>query len=187
MDDNANALVVPARQDLRSHLRDVITAACAPLSVAKRAIRARRPLAMRAHRPAAQREGERTHSRPQAPVTISDTALQRMLDDDPGGPVYLLNLLRFKPDGGRELYAKYLAEAGKIAPRYGAELVYVGEGEPALIGDDEHHWDRVLISRYPSRQAFAALIRAPDYQAIVHLHRNALTEAVLQPTRPATP
>ena len=119
-------------------------------------------------------------------VSISDAALQRMLDEDPGGPVYLLNLLRFKPDGGRELYSKYLAEADKFAPRFGAELVYVGDGDALLIGDDRQRWDLVLISRYPSRQAFADLIRGHEYQAIAHLHHDALTEAVLQPTRPAT-
>jgi len=34
-------------------------------------------------------------------------ALERLLDDDAGGPVYMLNLLRFRPDGGRERYAEY--------------------------------------------------------------------------------
>ena len=116
-------------------------------------------------------------------VAISETALQRMLDEDPGGPVYLLNLLRFKPDGGRELYARYLEEADKFAPRFGAELVYVGDADSPLIGEDGQGWDRVLISRYPSRQAFADLIRGPEYQAIAHLHHDALIEVVLQPTR----
>ena len=32
--------------------------------------------------------------------------LKRFLQEDPGGPVVMLNLLRFA-DGGRELYARY--------------------------------------------------------------------------------
>ena len=31
--------------------------------------------------------------------------LKRYLAEDPGGPVVMLNLLRFAPDGGRERYA----------------------------------------------------------------------------------
>ncbi|MGW2651079.1 DUF1330 domain-containing protein [Streptomyces sp. NPDC001393] len=110
-----------------------------------------------------------------------------MLDEDPGGPVYLLNLLRFKPDGGRELYAEYLAEADKFAPRFGGEIIYAGEGDPVLIGEYGRGWDMVVISRYPTRQAFADLIRGPEYKAIAHLHHDALIEVVLQPTRLLTP
>jgi uncharacterized protein (DUF1330 family) len=117
-------------------------------------------------------------------VAISNAALERMLAEDPGGPVYLVNLLRFKPDGGRELYAQYLEAADRFAPHFGAELVYVGDADSPLIGAAEQGWDRVLVSKYPSRQAFADLIRSPEYQAIAHLHHEALIEVVLQPTRP---
>jgi uncharacterized protein (DUF1330 family) len=116
-------------------------------------------------------------------VEISEEALQRMLDEDPGGPVYLLNLLRFKPDGGRERYEAYLAAADGAARRFGAELVYFGDAGPALIGEAGQEWDSVVISRYPSRQAFADLIRGPEYQAVAHLHHEALIEVVLQPTQ----
>lgn len=39
-----------------------------------------------------------------ATVAIDPTAgdLAQLLADDPGGPVVMLNLLRFRPDGGRE-------------------------------------------------------------------------------------
>jgi len=45
-------------------------------------------------------------------VAIDPTGadLKQLLADDPGGPVVMLNLLRFKPDGGRESYGRY-AEA----------------------------------------------------------------------------
>lgn len=35
-------------------------------------------------------------------IEIEDHALDALLTDDPGGPVVMLNLLRFRPDGGRE-------------------------------------------------------------------------------------
>lgn len=33
--------------------------------------------------------------------------LERYLDEDPGGPVVVLNLLRFRPDGGRRRFQEY--------------------------------------------------------------------------------
>ena len=43
-------------------------------------------------------------------------------------------------------------------------------------------WDAVVLMRYPSRQAFASMVRDPEYRAGAHLRSEALTEAVLQPT-----
>ena len=86
-------------------------------------------------------------------LAVSETALQRMVEEDSGGPVYLLNLLRFKPDGGRERYEEYLAAADRFAPRFGAELVFFGDADAAVVGEEGQGWDSVLISRYPSRQA----------------------------------
>jgi len=42
----------------------------------------------------------------------------------------------------------------------------------------------VAVVNYPSRQAFAEMIRDPDYQAAAHLRSEALLEATLQPTEP---
>jgi hypothetical protein len=35
-------------------------------------------------------------------IEIDERALDALLAEDPGGPVVMLNLLRFRPDGGRE-------------------------------------------------------------------------------------
>lgn len=43
----------------------------------------------------------------------------------------------------------------------------------------------VVLVRYPSRSAFADMIRDPAYRAVAHLRSEALLEAVLQPTVPA--
>jgi uncharacterized protein (DUF1330 family) len=42
----------------------------------------------------------------------------------------------------------------------------------------------VVLVRYPNRQAFADMIRDPDYRAVCHLRSEALVESVLQPTMP---
>ena len=107
--------------------------------------------------------------------------LKRYLAEDPGGPVVMLNLLRFRPDGGRERYAEYVEHFRRTSAPHGAEVVYAGDGGSPLVGDD---WDAVLLVRYPSRQAFSDMVRDPAYQAGSHLRTEALAEAVLQPTTP---
>ena len=108
--------------------------------------------------------------------------LKRYLDEDPGGPVVMLNLLRFRPDGGRERYADYLEHFRRTAAPHGAEVLYVGEGSTALVADPGQSWDAVLLVRYPSRQAFSEMVRDPEYSAGTHLRTEALEEAVLQAT-----
>lgn len=108
--------------------------------------------------------------------------LKAFLADDPGGPVVMLNLLRFRPDGGRAAYADYVAHFAKAGSPFGAELVYAGDGQTALVAEDGQSWDAVMLVRYPSRQAFSDMVRDPAYQQGSHLRTDALVEAVLQPT-----
>jgi uncharacterized protein (DUF1330 family) len=116
-------------------------------------------------------------------IDPSRADLDRFLADDDGGPVVMLNLLRFRPDGGRERYAEYSAAVGREhLPRVGGELLYAGSGVAAVVAEDGQAWDAVLLVRYPSRQAFLEMVTDPAYQAITHLRTEALEEAVLQPT-----
>ncbi|WP_326603325.1 hypothetical protein [Rhodococcus sp. PD04] len=85
--------------------------------------------------------------------------LKRFLAEAPGGPVVMLNLLRFA-DGGQELYDRYAAALyERFLPRYGGEVLYAGDGSTALVAD-------------------------PDYQQVTTWRTEALTEAVLQATVP---
>ncbi|MEI4273429.1 DUF1330 domain-containing protein [Klenkia sp. LSe6-5] len=110
--------------------------------------------------------------------------LKRLLAEDPGGPVVMLNLLRFA-EGGRESYDQYAAALrDTFLPRYSAEIVYVGDGGTPLVAEEGQDWDVVLLVRYPSREAFSRMVADPEYQQVTHLRSQALTEAVLQPTTP---
>jgi uncharacterized protein (DUF1330 family) len=110
--------------------------------------------------------------------------LKRYLQEDPDGPVVMLNLLRYA-EGGRVLYAQYAAAlTDTFLPRYGGEVLYAGEGSTALVAESGQDWDAVLLVRYPSRQAFSAMVADPEYQQVTELRTRALTEAVLQATRP---
>jgi uncharacterized protein (DUF1330 family) len=110
--------------------------------------------------------------------------LKRYLQEDPGGPVIMLNLLRFA-EGGRELYAQYAEALGTtFLRRYGGEVLYAGDGSTALVAEDGQAWDAVLLVRYPSREAFSRMVADPEYQQVTELRTRALTEAVLQATTP---
>jgi uncharacterized protein (DUF1330 family) len=118
-------------------------------------------------------------------IEIDERELDALLTDDQGGPVVMLNLLRFRPDGGRESYQRYAEALGRsINARYGLTVEYLGDGGRALVAEDGQAWDMVVLVRYPDRRAFAAMIGDPEYQAVAHQRSDALVESVLQPTTP---
>jgi len=114
-------------------------------------------------------------------IDLIPDSLDRFLAADDDRPVTMLNLLRFRPDGGREIYHDYLALAGPIVERHGAEIVFTGTGLDPLAAESGQAWDAVALVRYPSRRAFAELIADPDFERANGLRLSALDEAVLQP------
>jgi uncharacterized protein (DUF1330 family) len=116
-------------------------------------------------------------------VDPTGSDLKRFMDEDPGGPVVMLNLLRFA-DGGRASYDEYARRIVPFLDELGAELLYGGDCSTALVAPDGHDWDALLVVRYPSRAAFSRMVSNPDYQEITALRTEALDEAVLQATIP---
>jgi uncharacterized protein (DUF1330 family) len=96
------------------------------------------------------------------------------------GPVTMLNLLCFRPDGGRERYAEYGAAVAPLLRRIGARVVQTGAAGPPLLGGGEA-WDMVLLVEYPSRAAFLEMLRSPEYREIGHLRTEALLAGELHP------
>lgn len=117
------------------------------------------------------------------PVDPTGHDLKRYLAEDPGGPVVMLNLLRFA-DGGRSSYDEYARRIQPFLAKVGAGVVYAGDCATALVAPDAHDWDAVLLVRYPSRSAFAQMVADPEYQQITRLRTEALQDAVLQATAP---
>lgn len=117
------------------------------------------------------------------PVDPTGQDLKRYLAEDPGGPVVMLNLLRYGADGEAS-YRAYTEALADYLPRIGAEVLYVGDCSTVLVAPPDWHWDALLVVRYPSRAAFSAMVRDPEYQRVTHLRTQALTEAVLQATTP---
>ena len=117
-------------------------------------------------------------------VDPTGTSIRLFIADDPDAPVVMLNLLRFA-DGGRASYARYAqALQDGILARHGGRVLYAGDGGDALVAETGQDWDAVLIVQYPSRAAFGRMVADPEYQQVAHLRAEALSEAVLQPTRP---
>ena len=95
------------------------------------------------------------------------------------GPVTMLNLLRFRPDGGRERYEEYGTAVAPLLDGVGARVAFVGQASPAMIGNDS--WDLVLLVEYPTRQAFLDMVGSEEYRAIEHLRSEALLAGELHP------
>ncbi len=95
------------------------------------------------------------------------------------GPVTMLNLLAFRPDGGRERYAEYGAAVLPLLEGVGGRVVFQGMAGPVVLGADS--WDLVVLVEYPSRAAFLEMVGSDEYQAIAHLRTEALARGELHP------
>jgi uncharacterized protein (DUF1330 family) len=117
-------------------------------------------------------------------ITFSEHDVEQMAAYDPDAPVVMVNLLRFAPNGGQQIYMRYLSDNAAVWERYGVQPLYAGTGQTALVAEAGQEWDAVAIVRYPSRRAFLEMIRDPEYLANEHLRTDSLVESVLQPTTP---
>ncbi len=116
--------------------------------------------------------------------TLNPMDQQQLVSRATQGPVTMLNLLAFKPEGGAARYAEYGAAAAPLLARAGAKVVYMGKANELLIGTDGDRWDLVVLVEYPTRQAFLEMVSAPEYQAILPLREAALVRSVLLVTDP---
>jgi uncharacterized protein (DUF1330 family) len=95
----------------------------------------------------------------------------------------MLNLLSFRPGGGRERYEEYGEAVAPLLAKAGGRVVFMGAPAPPLLGDEG--WDLVVLVEYPTRQAFLDMIGSAEYQAIAHLRTEALSRGELHPMDPA--
>ena len=109
--------------------------------------------------------------------------IKGFFEPGPEGPIYMLNLLRFKDkaayeDGretdltGEQAYALYGAAVAEILQKLGGGAMFSAEVERLMLGEVEELWDRVAIAMYPSRQAMMDMMQSPEYQEI-SVHQSA--------------
>ncbi|MBA3866336.1 MAG: DUF1330 domain-containing protein [Solirubrobacterales bacterium] len=101
------------------------------------------------------------------------------------GPVVMLNLLAFRPDGGRERYEEYGGAVAPLLAKAGGRPTFMAQSGTPLLGDGS--WDMVLLVEYPSRGAFLEMVGSEEYRAIAHLRTEALTRSELHPMDPIAP
>jgi hypothetical protein len=104
-------------------------------------------------------------------------------DPGPEGPIYMVNLLKFKEkaeyaDGratqltGEEAYGLYAEEVEKLLIQVGGGGMFGAKVERLMLGEVEELWDKVAIAMYPSRAAMMEMMMLPKMQEI-GLHRAA--------------
>jgi uncharacterized protein (DUF1330 family) len=118
----------------------------------------------------------------QTPELLSEKGFADLTSRTGEGPVTMLNLLRFKPEGGRERYLEYGVAVTPLLEKAGGRVVFQGEASPVVLGEES--WDLVLLVEYPTRGAFLEMIQSPEYQAIAHLRTEALSRGELHPLDP---
>ncbi len=124
-----------------------------------------------------------------------DTGYGRRLastSPDEDGPVWMVNLMSYRmaadyADGrdstisGREADDLYAPTAPLAA--VGAEIVFVGDVQDQLLGD-EPKWDRVAVVKYPTRRSFIDMQQRDDFQRL-HEHKEAgMARTIVMGTQP---
>lgn len=107
---------------------------------------------------------------------------QALAGNENEAPFVMLNLLKFKKEGGREAYLRYIKESAPFVQGVGAKVLYFGKAKELLNGTET--WDIVMLVQYPSRKAFLKMANDPGYLKVHELRKQALERAVLYATDP---
>ncbi|MEE9913091.1 MAG: DUF1330 domain-containing protein [Deltaproteobacteria bacterium] len=113
---------------------------------------------------------------------MNQKQLNELTENTNQQPFVMLNLLKFKKDGGREAYHRYLKESSPFGADVGATVDYFGIPKELLNGTED--WDLLMLIRYPSRKAFLELINNPGYLKTHEWRAKGVERAVLYATDP---
>jgi uncharacterized protein (DUF1330 family) len=115
-------------------------------------------------------------------IQPTESQFARVASSPEEGPVWMVNLIRFKDqadgidaeDGitGAEAYARYGAGVQEHLASVGGRVVLAAQPTESVIGPEDGEWDAVFVAEYPSRQAFLEMTSDPAYLE-VHGHREA--------------
>ncbi len=115
-------------------------------------------------------------------IESNEDQFKRLAENKNDEPFVMLNLLKFKKDGGKEAYFRYIKESGPFVEGVGAKVLYFGKANELLNGTQD--WDIVMLVQYPSRKAFLRMANNPDYLKVHEFREAALERAVLYATDP---
>ena len=104
------------------------------------------------------------------PTQPTDAQFAALANHQGDAPVVMINVLRFKKDGGQAAYQEYGAKVGVILEKIGAKPLYMGSFDSTVIGDFDETFDMIALVQYPNRKAFLDMVVSEEYQA-AHVHR----------------
>jgi uncharacterized protein (DUF1330 family) len=113
-------------------------------------------------------------------IKINQDQFREMIKNPSDKPVIMLNLLKFKKQGGRKSYVRYIKEAGRFIEEVGGKLLMLSKPKELLNGNQT--WDILMLVKYPSRKAFLTMVNNPEYLKIHSFREEALENAVLYAT-----
>ncbi len=113
-------------------------------------------------------------------IEINQDQFRELLKNPNEKPFVMLNLLKFKKDGGRKSYARYIKEANRFVEEVGGKLLLFSRPKELLTGTET--WDILMLVQYPSRKAFIEMANNVEYLKIHSFREEALENAVLYAT-----
>ena len=116
-------------------------------------------------------------------MPTSRERVEEMMQPGPDGPIYMVNLLKFKEkavyeDGrdtdltGYEAYQIYGRGVSKLLKEYGGEIMFAGDVTFLALGQVEELWDEVAIASYPERSSLLAMSSSDEWRELA-VHRTA--------------
>lgn len=116
-------------------------------------------------------------------LPTSAERMKEMMQPGPEGPIYMVNLLKFKDRAqyednrqseltGREAYQLYGQAVLQLIGEYGGEIVFHGDVTFLALGQVEELWDEVAIAKYPNRAALLAMSSSQEWRDAA-VHRSA--------------
>ena len=116
-------------------------------------------------------------------VRPNDEQIAGFFEPGPDGPIYMVNLLKFKDQAeyedrrdteltGAQAYGIYGTEVSKLLTKFGGAAMFSASVQRLMLGEVEDLWDKVAIAMYPSRAAMMDMMRSEEMQEI-SVHRTA--------------
>jgi hypothetical protein len=116
-------------------------------------------------------------------MPTSPDRIKEMMAEGPEGPIYMINLLKFKEkaeyeDGratslsGYEAYQIYANATAKLLPKFNGKGIFAGDVTFLALGQVEDLWDEVAIAMYAKRSDLFAMSSSKEWQEVA-VHRTA--------------
>ncbi len=117
-------------------------------------------------------------------VEINQEQFRALAENPNQEPFVMLNLLKFKKDGGRESLSRYIKEAGPLVEAAGAKVIFLGRPGELLQGKED--WDLVVLVQHKSRKAFLEMISNPNFLKVREFRSDELERSILYAIDPVT-